>query len=159
MFIWPEKQYKTLVRSMLKDDFQEKVNLCLSYRYKRECTLKILFYLYEMGESGRCSNWRMGKNQRNKNLYGVKECWNMDKTSFSTEQKYSVKITPGQRIICISTGYLQTYRELQDSSETVNRARIWLSTWEMWEECKVLHWIHFSSTYNFLINNYKLRLI
>ena len=47
------------------------------------------------------------KNQRNKNPYGVKECWNVDKTSFSTEEKYSVKITPGQRIIYISTGYLQ----------------------------------------------------
>lgn len=44
---------------------------------------------------------------RNKNPYGVKECWNVDKTSFFTGEKYSVKITTGQRTIYISTGYLQ----------------------------------------------------
>ena len=44
---------------------------------------------------------------RNKNPYGVKECWNADKTSFFTEENYSAKITTGQRTIYISTGYLQ----------------------------------------------------
>lgn len=58
------------------------------------------------GESGRCSNWRKEKSKEQKSIWS-KECWNVDKTSFSTEEKYSVKITPGQRIIYISTGYLQ----------------------------------------------------
>lgn len=46
------------------------------------------------------------KSKEQKSIWS-KECWNVDKTSFSTEEKYSVKITPGQRIIYISTGYLQ----------------------------------------------------
>lgn len=42
---------------MIEDNFQKTVKSQVSYRYKKEHALKILFYLCDKREPGRYKNW------------------------------------------------------------------------------------------------------